>query len=52
MSLNYPTLLVSHKPYLSEGLSEHSPDLFIHTLDGLLVSILNYHLVHTIHLLD
>ena len=38
--------------YLSKGLSEHSLDFVIHPFYCLLVSILHYHLMHTIHLLD
>jgi hypothetical protein len=44
--------LILYKPYLSKGLSEHSLDFFINTFDGLLVRILNYHLMHTIDLIN
>ena len=37
--------------YLTERLTEHPLDFVINPFDGLLVSILDYHLVHPIHLL-
>jgi hypothetical protein len=37
--------------YLTERLSEHPLDFVIHPFYGLLVSILDYHLVHPVHLL-
>ena len=37
--------------YLSKRLSEHPLDFFIHPFNGLLVGIIDYHLMHPIHLL-